>query len=578
MRSPQDLLEFPFTFAQLRPLLPEKLVSEAADRGVVIHRADLDALHRARIVLPLFELRKDTRAIVAHARVNVREAESAAAWHPTSRYDLETALADGRLRDPTQVRYLPPAERRRHVGDRRYESPVYLYSPHQLIMLPLIARSLHQISHRMVDDEIVADLRAPKWWLDQARLEGTRLREFVIALSALDPLFYPLIIGRLQLPSGSDFDAYERWRSRYPLTAPLRWLDVDAAWVKEAGRELLSRAHGLDPLRDWVDLVAEVDPERWTRLRGAARLGVDLRVAAEIFLRYYERLVRGRRAPAIPVPPRRIPSAFDGRLKSQGELDRLLTDYGLSPHARLVLMLEGESELAVMPRVMAHFEVAIRDDFIALQHAGGTGRDLTPLIAFAVAPRVKREEGLRYLQLQRPPTRLLVVFDAEDPVATDEAREQRRQVWVDRIMAAMPADAVVSDAVAARVREQVERLVYIRSWNARGESFEFSHFTDLMLAEAIDALDTRTNKPSVVRLRQAIATLRVQRSNIDNVLHGVSKVDLALSLWPVLERKIKRAERRKTETRIPIVAVLDEAIQLAHELPRRNLVIDLEDR
>jgi hypothetical protein len=56
------------------------------------------------------------------------------------------------------------------------------------------------------------------------------------------------------------------------------------------------------------------------------------------------------------------------------------------------------------------------------------------------------------------------------------------------------------------------------------------------------------------------------------------KVALADRLWSTLEQKIVRAEARKTETRIPIVSVLDEAIRLANEFPRRNLVIALDER
>jgi hypothetical protein len=433
------------------------------------------------------------------------------------------------------------------------------------------------IHQRLVDGRVEANLVVPPWQLENARKEGRRLRELIIALSVLDPVFYPAIIGRVSLPAERDFEAFFRWRDRQRLTAPLTWLGVDAEWIKEAGRELLWRANSIDPLRNWVDLVAEISPDRWTRLRGDARLAVDLRVAAEIFLRYYERLVRGRRARAIPVPPRRMPSAFDGRLKRGPNVDGLLTDYGISPHPRLVMVLEGETELAVMPRVLAKLGVSLRDDVLALQNAAGAGRDLASLVAFAIAPRVRAEPDLPYLHLVRPPTQLYVVFDSEPPVDSDGARERRRQDWLNRIVASLSSGAVDDPSTTELVRGQLDRLVHLRTWNSRGESFEFAHFTDLAIARAIDRLDQRTKKPTLSELRAIVGNLRRQSSGLKNVLDGVpSKVALAEELWPTLERRIDAAKRRETESRIPIVAVAYEAVRLAHELPRRNLVIDLK--
>jgi hypothetical protein len=44
----------------------------------------------------------------------------------------------------------------------------------------------------------------------------------------------------------------------------------------------------------------------------------------------------------------------------------------------------------------------------------------------------------------------------------------------------------------------------------------------------------------------------------------------------VLERKVRRAEKRQTEERIPMVRVLVSAVRQARGLPRRNVVIPLK--
>jgi hypothetical protein len=79
---------------------------------------------------------------------------------------------------------------------------------------------------------------------------------------------------------------------------------------------------------------------------------------------------------------------------------------------RLVVAVEGETEPVLFPRVMRQLGVPTDDDFMAIEDAGGADRDLSPLVAYAVAPRVVRESsaesGRRYVRLERPPTRLLV--------------------------------------------------------------------------------------------------------------------------------------------------------------------------
>jgi hypothetical protein len=71
------------------------------------------------------------------------------------------------------------------------------------------------------------------------------------------------------------------------------------------------------------------------------------------------------------------------------------------------------------------------------------------------------------------------------------------------------------------------------------------------------------------------ARIRASRGSIAPLLGGASKLDLAEALWPVLETKIRLAQKRGTQLRIPVVGVVDRAVTLAHELPRKNVVIPL---
>jgi hypothetical protein len=224
---------------------------------------------------------------------------------------------------------------------------------------------------------------------------------------------------------------------------------------------------------------------------------------------------------------------------------------------------------------MQQLGVPTDDDFIAIEDAGGADRDLSPLVAYAVAPRVVRassaETASRYVRLERPPTRLFVVFDAEGEFATAADRRDRRDKWVSRVMQALPRE--VRTPI---VGQQIRSFITVATWTRTGTSFEFAHFTDTEIATAAAALDRRKRQPTLEKRVELVAKLRLERGNLDKMLGPISKVALADALWPVLEVKIERALERGTERRVPIVRAVDRAFALATEYPRRNLVIALE--
>lgn len=583
MRSTVELAQLPYSFALNRLLMPDKFLSELRDRGVLLGRDRLEALHQLRLVVPLLRLRRDTRDIASEYRRNPREAWSLAHWQPTSRWDFNDALRDGRLFDPAEERFMSRHQLTRTLDDTTYESSVYLYSAHQLIHARLIEESLRWLQLRQKHGRFTPKLTVnPIWrrgWIEQAR----RLRELTVAVLALEPLYYSQVLGTLRLDSdprardwNTEFERYYAWRRDQPLGRPLQWLGVNSKWIADAGVELLRLADSIDPLGDWAELLPHANPERWSRLKGRARSAVDLRVAAEVALRYHDDLVEAGRATALPSHPNyRGDSHF--RLKPRRSLDAALTDFGLSPHPRVVVMVEGATELLLFPRVMQVLGIRTDEDFIAVQDAGGVGRDLAPIVAY-LAPRLGERQTDRYVELLRHPTRILIVLDAEGLAATKEQREARRQVWVNRLMETLPRELRRDGSIAPVIREQLDLLVDVVTWNRAGESFEFAHFTDGQIARAIDRLDPRPNKPSLEQLVSRVATFRAKGGNLGNLLFRTSKLDLADELWPLLERRLERARSGSDGRRIPIVRVLDRALKLAHEFGRGRVVLALEPR
>lgn len=569
MRSSLELCDLPHTFTQLPLLGAERFAALARQRDVLLDPWRLEAVHQLGLFVPLFRVKRpaaEVRAALRHG--DDHRAHVLANWEPKRRDDLLEADAEGLLFDPAAERFRSRRSFARQTNGYKYESDVYLYSQHQLACLWPVRWLLPSISWRRRGDSLSAQLRIKETlradWLKQA----SQLRNAAIAIVALEPVYYSGIIGSLTTPIDFDTEAFLRWRFELEPRWLLDWLDVDGDWIRDRASQIFDAGQRLDKLGRWSEVIGAGSPKRWDELEGTPRLVMDMRLAGEILLLYYDRLVRESIAAPLPEPPRTATS-YDLRLKRRRPLDALLTDFGLSPHPHLILIVEGATERLLVPRVMKKLELRTEDDFISIQDAEGVTTNLGPLLAY-LAPQPEENGADRYVRPLRPLTRFLVVFDPEGPVTTDVDREKRRQVWIDRIMRALPGEMQTPI-----VREQMEGLVVIRTWTKVGESFEFAHFTDRELARAIDKLDRRERKPGRKHLVKLLAQARAGRKNLKPLLKGFGKIELAEELWPLLERKLDRALSKQAEARIPVVPILDEATQMAHEFGRGNTVIAL---
>lgn len=144
-----------------------------------------------------------------------------------------------------------------------------------------------------------------------------------------------------------------------------------------------------------------------------------------------------------------------------------------------------------------------------------------------------------------------------------------------------------------KLREDIDSLVYIQTWNDRLESFEFAHFTDRELAEALLTAYQGEERHSISDLAERIGNMRVKEQvqnapdkvqrpgNIEHIWKGwtgthrqlPSKIKLAEALWPALEAKIENAISDDKLKEIPVARVLIHAVELAQALPRRSVML-----
>jgi hypothetical protein len=196
----------------------------------------------------------------------------------------------------------------------------------------------------------------------------------------------------------------------------LKWLDVKPSWVKDSAAELLHLADMLDPLGEWNEVLREASPRTWWHLKGDARSALDKRIAAELLLQHYEALARAHRAPRLPQRTGMERTQFETRLKPGGNLDSVLTSFGLSPHPSLILIVEGETEELIFHRLIEHFGVRSDPQFIAIVNRKGVGIEIAPLLAYAITPHAKPDIQAGNVLASRPVAHVLIATDPEKPM------------------------------------------------------------------------------------------------------------------------------------------------------------------
>ncbi len=441
MRSPLDLLDLPYTFWQLRLLTEDQFRREAKARGVHLFERQLEGFHRLRVLTPFLRVSRDGRAIAAAARRKDPDIWERAHWQPTHRADLLEAREAGRLHDPVAEHFI--ARRRLQEGGRRGHIPFERIS--------LLASSAPGTSS-FAEPPSVPPLLT-RWGGQRVRGQSCDLRQTgrakpsgsiprLIALSALEPIYYPSIIRRIRY-NGDELSSYDIWRNDLRPRAMLDWLEVEPAWIKDSAGTLLDQADGFDPLGQWSELTREADPDRWQLLQGrgtkrhrfAHRRRGSLRVTTTAWCG--DELRRRSNHPS-----GRWRDQFSGRLKPQGGLDKVLTNFGLSPHPQLVLLVEGETELFLFPRLMELFGIRKDRDFIAIENAQGVGRDISALIAYAVRAGNRSETAMAITlrPAEAPDEAPCSDGRGEGTYATAEGRKERRKVWVKRILQTLPPE------------------------------------------------------------------------------------------------------------------------------------------
>lgn len=559
----------PWAFTQNQPLSTSEFIKQAEGRGIALDASTLRELCRYRVLVPF--------VYVNNRQVGPRpdHIESEPVRGGTFLQYLRYARDRGRLSDLAATPFRPRLRfDDRKVGDHRRWWNGLLYSWHQLLVLPEIEGLLSRRRRwRKSGGTVIVRVPEPGPIL----LDRTaRLRTMAVALTALEARYLPKLDREWLQVINADLDEWQRYRDGFDPMAMSARLGYSADQARRDAEWLLLRAHGLDPVGDsWSQLMRRAPNTAWEQLKDSALSALDYRIAAEILLLFYENLADRGQAEPLPDIPRNSWHPLHERLSCRHRtLDEDLMHLGISPHPRVVLAVEGETEQDHVPRIWRELDYPDAPELMRLLVLGGTNKDPVKIAALTAAPLVgQRAPSQRPAwMLIKPSTRLFIAIDPEGYFAPSEVEKTRTNI-LDEIKAVLTAQGVTNPNPA-----ELAELVEIRTWSA--SCYEFAHFNDEELANGIMAVHTTIDGWTREELIVALAYWRDRRTDIKRIwLSGrwdeqrksvtgkweyeVSKTKLASALWPTLKAKIDRC-RVDTDAPVPeIVEVVSDSYHLA---------------
>jgi hypothetical protein len=127
----------------------------------------------------------------------------------------------------------------------------------------------------------------------------------------------------------------------------------------------------------------------WEKLKDAALTALDYRIAAEILLLFYEDIADRGQAEPLPVPQGMYRHWLQERLSYRHQtLDEDLMGLGISPHPRVVLAIEGETEQVHVPLVWNDLGYPDAPELVRLLWLGGVDKNPVKVAALAATPLI----------------------------------------------------------------------------------------------------------------------------------------------------------------------------------------------
>lgn len=185
---------------------------------------------------------------------------------------------------------------------------------------------------------------------------------------ALDTVYWPEVTREVSKPT-----VWREVRAKFELVSTLAWLGVEVEDVAKQADHFRLDATFEDVQGDFFDIVRRAKPSAWATLRGPARTAMADRIVGEVLHKVAEEA-----KPTPPPPKGTLPAPLSHQWLGDrpSSLDAALSDLQPSPFPALVLALEGETEMSLMPLVFDLLGIRLDPSFIRIECFGGTTKDL----------------------------------------------------------------------------------------------------------------------------------------------------------------------------------------------------------
>lgn len=552
------LLRIPHAFTQDRLLTTADFIRRAKEYGRDLTLTQLQELHSNRLLLPLFRISDygaSGRRVPVHAVSDMGP-----------RANLAVAAKEGKAFDCLTEGYSvdwPYEAPEDQAGHRWWNG--FLFSSWQLLDLEA---AQNELSWRNV---LPGGLHGQDWML--------RGRSRTRVLSALASRYLPQILGRLSIPlelrDGEDLNL----GAGVNVKDLLEVAGFEAIELQVEAERLLRDARHRDPLKDWWPLIRHANYSGWEKLRGPALECLQLRIAAEVLLRAHEDITtEGVLEPLPNLEDARWHPLHDRVTPRESDalsLDRALAQFGLSPHPCVLILLEGETEMTHVPKLLALLGLD-RPDRVRVQNCRSSNVNAQLISRYAISPRLGRQTG-DIQRLDVPPTALMVAMDPENRWNTEDKRNAEGR----RLQKAIREEVERQGGVI--IDRDLEFLVNIFVWGE--DSYEIANFDDDELVSAVTSLaESQANNPSTdasweTRLREALERARVQHEDIQLAIGPLgireNKIELAELLWPGLMKKYEE-QLAADEVKTPVLRMVEEVRKLVAMLQRPGFVLRTE--
>ncbi len=570
----------PWVFTQQRPLDTSSFISEAARRGFNLDLCIMRELYRHSLIAPFVYV--SARRVGLVPELMASEPKSGSSLLDELRY----ARDRGRLTDLTTVPFRHKLQFEHCAADSERWWNGLLYSRYQLLVLPELRDVLVHRQRRLRNRQVITRLPAP----DPSLLDrAAEFRSIAIAVTALEARYLPTLDpGWLHLVNTNE-EEWGQYRQAFDPVAMSRTINYPAEKARQDAEWLLRRAHRLDPFGGaWTPLMRRVPRDKWKDLKNDALLAMEYREAAEILLLFYEDLVdQGHAAPLPEIPHLNWHPLHERLSYRYGTLDQDLMHLGVSPHPRVILAVEGETEQDHVPRIWKELDYPDAPELMRLLTLYGADKDLKKVAALAAAPLIagKAPTQQAFWRLIKPPTRLFIAVDPEGQFQPSKI-DKTKASMLDELRAVLRAQGVENPNPA-----ELDELVKVHTWS--GPSYEFAHFTDEELADGIMAVHHTINGWTRDELVVALRYWRDKKQGIKRVWESgrwderqqritgkwqyeVSKTELAKALWPTLKAKIDRCRTDANEPVPEIVQVVQASYHQAQQWRYPSFVLSEE--